>query len=354
MRLYVAQCCASCAYICGALVFNSRTVGYSNSEQGDLFSVFTTLIVQPIFNLLVLIYNLIPGHNFGLAIIIFTIVVRLLLWPLVKKQLHQTKLMRQLQPELKKVKAAAKGDRQKEALMMMELYKERGVRPLRSIGLILLQAPILIGLYVGLSRILKDREELVNFSYPFIQDFSWMQELARDISKFDETLFGFMDLTRKAIDTGGIYWPALLLVAASAIVQYYQSRQLMPQDKDARSLRAIMKDAGAGKQADQSEVSAAVGRFTLFLLPAIIFVVSVGLPSALSLYWLVGSLVAFIQQSIVLREDSQEMDKLADAGDQSPVTSSSVVEGEVIESSKKPSGKRKTSSKTAKSKKRRR
>jgi YidC/Oxa1 family membrane protein insertase len=55
---------------------------------------FTTLIVQPIFNLLVLIYALLPGHNFGLAIILFTIVVRLLLWPLVKKQLHQAKAMR--------------------------------------------------------------------------------------------------------------------------------------------------------------------------------------------------------------------------------------------------------------------
>jgi YidC/Oxa1 family membrane protein insertase len=47
--------------------------------------MFETLIVQPIFNLLVLIYALIPGHNFGLAIILFTILVRLLMWPLVKK-----------------------------------------------------------------------------------------------------------------------------------------------------------------------------------------------------------------------------------------------------------------------------
>ena len=66
--------------------------------------MFTTFIVQPIFNLLVFIYALIPGHNFGLAIILFTVVVRLLMWPLVKKQLHQAKAMRKLQPELKKIK----------------------------------------------------------------------------------------------------------------------------------------------------------------------------------------------------------------------------------------------------------
>ena len=66
--------------------------------------MFTTIIVQPIFNLLVLIYAILPGHNFGLSLIIFTIIIRLLLWPLVKKQLHQTKLMRKLQPEIKKIK----------------------------------------------------------------------------------------------------------------------------------------------------------------------------------------------------------------------------------------------------------
>ena len=75
-------------------------------------SFFTTFIEQPIFNLLVLIYAIIPGHNFGLAIIIFTIIIRLLLWPLVKKQLHQAKAMRKLQPELKRLKQEAKGNKQ--------------------------------------------------------------------------------------------------------------------------------------------------------------------------------------------------------------------------------------------------
>ncbi len=275
-------------------------------------NVFTTLIVQPIFNLLVLIYNLIPGHNFGLAIIIFTIIIRLLLWPLVKKQLHQTKLMRKMQPELKRIKKSAKGDRQKEALLMMELYKERGVKPLRSIGIILLQLPILLGLYIGLTRVLNDRQELVEFSYPFIQSLAWMKELAVDIGKFDESLFGLMDLTKAAISSEGIYLPALLLVTASAAIQFFQSKQLMPIDKDARSLRQIMKDAGAGKQADQAEVSAAVGRGTLYLLPAMVFLFTVQLASALSLYWLVGGIVAFIQQSVALREDTEEMEKIAD------------------------------------------
>src|SRR6476619_3490617 len=97
-------------------------------------SFFQVLIVKPIFNLLVFIYAILPGHNFGLAIILFTVVVRLLMWPLVKKQLHQAKAMRELQPELKKIKQASKGDRQKESALLMELYKEREISPFGSIG----------------------------------------------------------------------------------------------------------------------------------------------------------------------------------------------------------------------------
>ena len=75
-------------------------------------SLFEVVIVKPIFNLLVLIYGILPGHNFGLSIILFTIIVRLLMWPLVKKQLHQAKAMRALQPELKRIKKEAVGVRE--------------------------------------------------------------------------------------------------------------------------------------------------------------------------------------------------------------------------------------------------
>lgn len=274
--------------------------------------MFTTLIVQPIFNLLAFIYSLLPGHNFGFAIILFTIVIRLLMWPLVKKQLHQVKVMRKLQPELKRIKAETKGDRRKESLMMMELYKERGVNPFASIGILILQIPILIGLYIGLQKVIKDPAQIMEFAYPFIQNFSWMKELAADITLFDETLFGFIDLSRAALGSGGVYWPAMFIVIGSAVAQYFQSKQLSPSTKDSRSLRSILKGAGKGEQADQSEVNAAVGRSTRFLLPALVFLFTVNIASALSLYWLVSGLVALIQQSIILRDDETEMEAVAD------------------------------------------
>ena len=312
--------------------------------------MFTTFIAQPIFNILVFIYALIPGHNFGLAIILFTILVRLLLWPLVKKQLHQTKIMRKLQPELKRIKKQAKGDKQKEAAMTMELYKERGFNPFGSIGMLLIQLPILIALYSGLNRVVHDPHQMVNFAYPFLQDLSWMKHLASNIHLFDGSLFGVVDLTRSALGKNGIYWPAMLIVLGSAITQYFQSVQLLPQDKDARRLRDILKDAGEGHQADQSEVNAAISRSTRFLLPGMIFLFTVNLASALSLYWLVGGLVAFIQQSIVLREDETEMEAIAAEPDKKDV--STIPEAEVVAT---PAPKKtKTTKRTSKSKKKRR
>lgn len=311
--------------------------------------MFTTLIVRPIFNLLVLIYAILPGHNFGLAIIIFTIIIRLLMWPLVKKQLHQAKLMRKLQPELKRIKAAAKGNKQKESAMTMELYKERGVNPFASLGLVLLQLPIFIGLYSGLRHVVTDPQNIISFSYPALHHLPWIKELATDIHKFDATLFGFVDLSRAAIGkVGGVYWPAMIIVIASAVMQYYQSKQLLPDDKDSRGLRKILKDAGKGKQADQSEVSAAVGRSTRYFIPGFIFLVTVNIPSALSLYWLTSGVVAYIQQARILGQDEEELEAIADK----PAKKKEVIEGEVI--SKAPPVAQQTKKKKSSAKKKRR
>jgi YidC/Oxa1 family membrane protein insertase len=293
--------------------------------MGDLWNL---LIVQPIFNLLVFIYALIPGHNFGLAIIIFTVVVRLLMWPLIKKQLHQVKVMRKIQPELKKVKKAAGGDKRKESLLMMELYKERGINPFATIGVLLLQIPILIGLYVGLQKVLKDPSQIEAFAYPFLQGLPWIEHIAANIKEFDATLFGVIDLTKSALGPNGIYWPAMMIVIGSAVVQYYQSKQLSPNSKDARSLRSILREAKTGKQADQSEVNEAVGRSTRYLLPALIFIFTVNIASALALYWLVSGITALVQQAYALREDTEEMEAEVSAKTKD---GKEVIEGEVVE-----------------------
>ena len=276
--------------------------------------MFEALIIKPIFNLLVLIYGLLPGHNFGLSIILFTVVVRLLMWPLVKKQLHQAKAMRELQPELKRIKKAAAGNRQQESVMVMQLYKEKGINPFASIGNLLVQLPIFIALYSGIRRIVDNPQALADFSYPFLRGLSSIKELAADINVFDSSLLGLVDLTRAATSPAGVYWPAMLIVIGGALAQYIQSKQLMPAQDKNRKLKDILKEAGDGKSADQAEVSAAVGRSTRFLIPGLIFIFTVGLPSAISLYFLASGLVAMIQQGKVLKQDEEELVEMAEKG----------------------------------------
>jgi len=262
--------------------------------------------------------------------------------------------MRKLSPELKRIKAATKGDRQKESQMVMELYKEKGVSPFGQIGILLLQLPILIGLYSGIRKLINNPHTIVTFAYPALRHLSWMKQLAGNIHLFDHTLFGVVDLTRAAITHGmPVYWPALVIVAGSAVAQYLQSTQLLPKSSESRGLKAILKEAGQGKQADQSEVNAAVGRSTKYFLPAVIFFITSGLASALSLYWFVGGMVAYAQQAYVLRKDETELEDIADKPSNAKERAAKAVEAEIVEV--KPPQKPKTSkNKSSKSKKRRR
>jgi len=273
--------------------------------------MFTSLIVQPIFNVLVTIYALIPGHNFGVAIILFTIVARLALYPLLKKQLKNTKAMRELQPELKKIKKSSKGNKQQESMMMMELYKEKQIKPLSQIGLMIVQLIVFLALFAGLNRVVRNPQELITFAYEPVQSISFMQEVSADISKFDNTLVGQVDLSRSAYDSEtGLYAPAFLMVLGSAIIAFFQIKQTMPNDKDGRKLRDILKDANkGGKEADSGEVNAAMGRNMAYFMPGMIFVLTIGFPAALALYWFVGGLIAYTQQTKLLKSDEFAMEQ---------------------------------------------
>lgn len=272
--------------------------------------ILTILIIQPIFNLLVLIEAILPGHSFGLAIIVFTVLMRWAMWPLVKKQLHHTKTMQKLQPELKRVKASAAGDRQKESRLIMELYKERGINPFASLGTVLLQLPIFIGLYLGVRKIATNPEEIVNFSYSWLHSFSWIKDLTANINHFDGTFLG-IDLIRHPAGAGGTYVPGVLIALLAGMAQFFQSRQLMPQPADKRSLKSILGDANRGKATEQQEVNAAAQRTMIYFIPVMVFLFAMSFPTALPLYWTINSGVAYFQQDKVLTTDEDEMQVVA-------------------------------------------
>ncbi len=270
--------------------------------------MLTTLFVQPIFNVLSLIYAVLPGHNFGIAIIIFTIIARWAMYPLLRKQLKHTRAMREMAPEIKKIKKAAKGNRQQESLMMMELYKEKEIKPLSFIGMLVVQIVIFLALFSGLNRIVNDPGQLVSFSYEPIQSLSHMKAIEADPSMFDNTFVGLVDLGRSAVDNeAGFYFPAFLLVLGSAVTQFFQIRQTMPKEENARKLRDILSDAKTGKEPDNSEVNAAMGRNMGMFMPIIIFVITIGFPAALALYWFTSGLIAYLQQRHLLQQDESLM-----------------------------------------------
>lgn len=277
-------------------------------------NLFDTLIIQPIFNLLLGLYSLIPGGDFGIALILFTIIVRFAMWPLLKKQLHQSRAMQKLQPELVRIKKESKGDKQVEGLKMMELYKEHGVSPFRSLGILFIQLPIFIALYQVIQIFTSHRGDIAKFTYDFMKNIGPIKDLIANPDNFNQQLFGIVDLTNKAIsqDPFRIDIFILIIVIGSAVTQYIMSRQITPKAQSKRTFKDIMAEAAEGKQADQSEMNAVMMSKMTNFMPIMMFFLMISLPGALALYYTVSNLVAVLQQGSILKKDSQEMIEIAD------------------------------------------
>ncbi len=299
-----------------------------------MFWLIDTIIVRPIVNILFLIYNLVG--DFGLAIIIFTIIVKLFMWPLVKKQLHQTRLMRKIQPELAEIKKNCKGNRQMESLQMMDLYKRHNIKPASSMITLLIQLPIFIALFAGISAIANPRPSgntcgytnVANCAYAPVRNLERIDEVATIQETyladpelgydFHPTLFGVVHLDTKAsnILSGNFSTSTLavlLFTILSAFMQYLLARQQMPSNKSqGRSFKEMMKQAKEGKEPDQADLNAIASRQMSTMMPLMMFVIMFSLPGALVFYYLLSNMITFVQQKIVLNRSEEEMEERAD------------------------------------------
>jgi membrane protein insertase, YidC/Oxa1 family, C-terminal domain len=273
---------------------------------------FDTVIVQPVFNLLLSIYSLVG--DFGVAIIIFTAIVKFAMWPLVKKQLHQSKLMKKIQPELAEIKKSCKGNRQMESLQMMDLYKRNNIKPFRSMLVLLIQFPVFIALYRVISMAMNSGADVEKYAYGVVRGFSRVGDLISNFDQFKPTLFGVVDLKSSALPIND--WSSAVIFAvviAAVIVQYKVSRQQMPVNNNPkRKFKDIMKEAADGKEADQTEINGIVSGQMTKMLPIMMFLVMVGMPGALSFYYFVTNVVTAVQQSIIFKKDEEEMEIMAD------------------------------------------
>jgi len=275
-------------------------------------NIFDILIVQPIFNLLIGLYSIIPGGDFGISLILFTVLVRFALFPLVKRQLHQTQAMKKLQPELAKIKKATKGNKQLEGMQMMELYKKHGVSPFRSIGILLIQLPIFIALYHVIQIFTLHRDQIAKYTYDFMEGIGPIKHLIEHPDQFNEKLLGLVDLTKSAFANGHIDFVLIFLAIVAAGTQYIMSKQTMPHNESKKRLRDVMAEAADGKTANQSEMNAIVMSKMVKVLPFFMFFIMISVPGALALYYAVSNLVAVAQQSYLLKQDEEELEELAD------------------------------------------
>lgn len=272
-------------------------------------NLFDLIIVQPIFNILMVIYGLIP--DFGVSVVIFTIIIRFLLWPLVKKQLHQAKAMRKMQPELAKINAKYKNNSQMRGLAMMELYKKHNISIFGSIGVLAIQLPVLIGIYQVVRIFTNQGDNLGKYAYGFVEQMPIVSELVANPDKLNQNFLHMMDLTKHAVSAEGIAWGLFALAIAAAVMQYLTSKQLSPNSDSKKRLRDVLSEAATGKEAEQSEINAIVMRKMMKFMPVMLFMVIINLPGALALYMAVANIAAYAQNAIILKKDQAEMEEIA-------------------------------------------
>jgi YidC/Oxa1 family membrane protein insertase len=236
-----------------------------------MVNFFNTVLVHPLLNLLVFVYNYIP--DIGIAIILLTLLVRLLLLPSFHKSMKHQRELQKLQPKMKEIKEKYKDDQEQQAKAMMELYKVHKVNPLSSCLPVLIQLPLLIALYQVFIRILNGNE--LQGLYSFITN----------PGSINPMFLGWVDLAAK-----GNY----ILAATAAILQFVQTKSMQA------------KNASSGASDPAEATTKMLNNYMLYFLPVITFIFGIRFPAGLALYWTVTTLFGIAQQYYILRKEAKE------------------------------------------------
>lgn len=208
-------------------------------------NLFHILLINPLLALLIFLYTNITFHDLGAAIILLTILIRLVLYPLFYKSLKQQAVLKRIQPHIQAVQAKHKDDRAAQGKAMMALYKEHGVNPLMSLGLVFVQLPVLIALY---------------------------QVFINPLPAVTQSFLGLIVLNERSI----------VLVVIAALLQY--------------ALGVMSMKGNAEGPAAQTM------RNMVIIGPIITIAVLWSLPAAVGLYWVTTTLFSIVQQMHVERK----------------------------------------------------
>lgn len=241
--------------------------------------IFVAVIYQPILNLLIWLYNVIPGNDIGFAVIALTVIVKLILHPFTVAQIKQQRALQELQPKIDEVRARLKDDKDAQAKELMELYKKENVNPAASCLPLVIQIPVFIGLF----RALRDglASQSLNLLYPFVANPGSINHL----------FLGVIDLSK----------PNYVLAVLAGAIQFVQSWQIMHRP----GVTATPPAEVNGKEGAKDESMASImNKQMMYVMPVVTVIIGVSLPGGLTLYWLVMSLLTVAQQALFLRKPS--------------------------------------------------
>ena len=254
-----------------------------------MFFLFSEIIYRPLYNLLVFVYNVVPFHDFGVAIILVTIIIKLILAPLSKKQIESQKKIQELQPKIKELQEKYKNDKEKQSRALMELYKTHKTNPFSGCLPLIFQLIFLIALYQVFFNISQNGLSIDGaILYPFVSN----------PGAIGHYFLGLVDLSR-SIDIshlGVSAIPNIILVLLAAGAQYFQTKMLMP--------KPVAKKKG--QEADMSQI---MSQQMLYLGPLLTIFIGIKFPSGLALYWLASTVFAIIQQKRLVSQEQRGLKK---------------------------------------------
>jgi len=249
--------------------------------------MFYNLLYQPLLNGLIFFYKIFG--NLGWAIVALTVLIRLLLIPLTLPSLRAASKIKEIAPELEKLKKKYRNDKQKFTQAQLEIYRRYKINPAAGCLPQIIQLIILIALYQAFAKVLQPDGDIINkineVLYPFLK---------LPVETVINTRFFYLNLARPDVfRLSGFAFPLPgFFLLAAALVQFLSSKIMQP------SVKVAQKEAKETPGA-QDDLSVVMQRQMLYLFPLMTILVGFSFPSGLVLYWLVFSLFTAIQQYFV-------------------------------------------------------
>lgn len=227
-------------------------------------SIFHVIVYNPLYNGLIFLIDKLPYGDIGFAVILFTCIVKLILFPLSKSSVKTQIKMRQLQPELNKLQEQYKDNKEMQARKMMEFYKENDLNPFAGIFTMLIQLPIILAL-----AFIFYRGGLPNVNADLLYSFVHVPDMVNTF------FLGLIDISKRSIVLGIL----------AGISQFFSVRLSVPPHTPSSDTPNFKDDLAKSMNMQMR-----------YVMPAFVFFISLGVSGAVALYWITSNLFTIGQE----------------------------------------------------------